>query len=284
VEPQPGEAPEAFDLRAREAFDAYFSQALVRPRPGHRDEAVWKEQIEDERQRTGRANRDQLDTVRSLVEASREFGSAFADVYTLDMGGEEVRPEPVCGGCPGCRADGQDRTAYLPPEPVLPSGCTFPVQRRLRSALRVADGEALAVVTYSWPVTSDRERRRWHDLVLRELFPRLAGLGIREFAVSRRWRASALYAVLFRHAPEGYVSHAPAGEPDGGPGWRLPRLTLLDPSDPPPIIPGWAFRLDRPLHLLLVPADARDPDRPAEPYTDRHRSLPVTAVLDELTR
>jgi superfamily II DNA/RNA helicase len=36
VEPQPGEAPEAFDLRAREAFDAYFSQALARPGPDER--------------------------------------------------------------------------------------------------------------------------------------------------------------------------------------------------------------------------------------------------------
>jgi hypothetical protein len=200
------------------------------------------------------------------------------------MGGEQVRPEPVCGGCPGCRADGQDRTAYVPPEPILPAGLAFAVHPRLRAALRMADGEAFAVVTYSGSALSDRERRRWRDLVLRELFPRLAGLGIREFAVGRTWRASPQYAGLFRYAPEGYIIHAPAGEPDGGPAWRLPRITLLDPSDLPPVIPGWAFRLARPLHVLLVPADARDPDRPADPYTDRHRSLPVTAVLDELTR
>jgi superfamily II DNA/RNA helicase len=36
LEPVPGESPEAFDLRAREAFNTYFSQALVRPKPGHR--------------------------------------------------------------------------------------------------------------------------------------------------------------------------------------------------------------------------------------------------------
>jgi hypothetical protein len=283
---QPGsdESPEALDRRACEAFNTYFSQALVRPKPGHRDGEVWKHQIENERRRTGRANRDQLDAVRELVESIPEFGGAFADVYRLDMAGEEVRPEPVCGGCPGCRADGHDRTAYLPPEPVLPAGLAFPVHIRLRSALRVADGEAFAVVTYSGPGLSDRERRRWRDFVLRELFPRLAGFGIREFAVSRTWRTSALYAGLFRYAPEAYVIHSPGGEPDGGPAWRLPRLTLLDPADPPPVIPGWAFRLDRPLHVLLVPANARDPDRPADPYTDRHRSLPITAVLDELIR
>jgi hypothetical protein len=284
LEPGPGESPESYDLRAREAFDTYFSQALVRPKPGHRNEAVWKHQIEDERRRTGHANRDQLDTVRKLVESTPEFGETFADVYTLEIGGDEVRPELACGGCPGCRADGQDRTAYLSPEPVLPTGLAFTVHPRLRSALRLSDGEALSVITYSRSVQSERERRRWRDLILRELFPRLAGFGIREFSVGRTWRASMLYAGLFRYSPDAYVVHSSVGETDGSPVRRLPRLTLLDPADPPPIIPGWAFRLVCPLHVLLVPADARDPDRPADPYTDRHRSLPVTAVLDELTR
>jgi ATP-dependent DNA helicase RecQ len=283
LEPAPNELPAAFDARAHTSFDRYFSRALITPKPGHRCVEVWKTRIEDERRRTGGANRDQLARIRQLLTGGREFGEAFAELYALDATGEEVRPEPVCGGCPGCRADGADRTWYMPPAPPPPAGRDFPVDPRLRAALRFSEGEALAVVTYPRPGPSPRSQRRWRDLVLRELFPRLAGLGVREFAVGPRWKGTELYSGLSRYAPERYVVHAPLEE-ESEPAWPLPRASLLDPSDPPDVVPRWQVLLHRPLHVLLVPADARDPDRPDDLYADRHRSLPVSAVLDELTR
>ena len=64
----------------------------------------------------------------------------------------------------------------------------------------------------------------------------------------------------------------------------MPRVTLLDPADPPSVIRASLFGLSRPFHLLLVPDDSRDPDRPGEAYRARNPTTPLEAFLTRLDR
>jgi superfamily II DNA/RNA helicase len=281
LDPEPAETPEAFDSRARGEFEDYFSRAVVELRDGHRNKDVWESRIQAERARTRAGNQDQLASVRELLAGEREFGEAFAEAYRLTADGQEICPDPVCGSCPVCRARGDVRPLEGLPEPTVRTLPTLDVEPRLRTALQLAAGESLRVVTYRRPGFALRDRRRWRDQVLRELFPRLAALGVREFAVGPAWATEKRYENLYRHTPDRYLVHS---DPAGTSELSVGRVTLIDPADPPPVVPRSVLRLRRPLHLVLVPTDAREPDRPADPYTDRNPTLRFDAVLAELTR
>jgi len=280
MEPKDDESKDQFDDRAKRAFNEYFSHALVRIRPGHRDSEIWNDRIAAERLRTGSASRNQLEAMQELLTGAREFGEAFADVYSLTTRNEDIRPEATCGGCSTCRARGRNATGYVPPEPNPPD-FSWEIDPRLRTALRLANGQTFAVVTYDRPRPTPRNFRRWRDTILLEFLPRLARLGIREFAVGPELRRQGPYNDLYRYAPEGYVLQANLDEPITG--WPVPRAMFLDPSDAMGLLPRWALRLRR-VHIVIAPESIRDPDHPADLYKDRNPVLSFAAVLDELMR
>lgn len=113
-----GETEVAFEARRHAAFENYFTQALVRPGEGHLRREVWDVVVEQERQRNFQASRDQLDLLGEVLGQQREFADLFAEVYRITRGVIAVEPELTCGGCPVCRARGDDSLR----EPVLPVG------------------------------------------------------------------------------------------------------------------------------------------------------------------
>jgi hypothetical protein len=280
---EPGEAPEAFAARHVAAFARYFATARVEVLGNVHDRAAWEGAVAAERERTAAAGADQLRLMRELLSAGREFSELFAKVYAVndDEAGVWVHAVPACGGCPGCRADGIDRTGYETPRPSAPPVVPRDVEPRLRAALGVNPGARLAVVTYPRPAESGRERRRWLDTVLGILFPRAVALGVCELSVSAAWAEQPAYRRLHQYCPEHYLLHHSPDEPDDE-DWPVPRLTLLDPADPPPAVTAELIGLDRPLHLLMIPEDARDPERPGVAYRARYPHTPLQTLLARL--
>ncbi|MFO0822546.1 MAG: helicase-related protein [Gemmataceae bacterium] len=285
-ERQEGESAVEFDARVAKAFDEYFATAVVEPIGGrdHRDRTVWAELIEPERDRTAGAAGDQLALLKEMLAGEREFSEALEKVYEVSGDNVWIGVDRVCGGCPACRSNGDDSLrCYAVPRPSAPALPRREPAPRLRNAAGVTPDAELAVVTYRVPGTGSRDQRRWADLILHELFPKLVGLSVREFGIADDWANRPEFRDLNRLCPEHFLLRGP---PDGGDdeGWPIPRVTLLDPAAKPVPIPLELFRLARPFHLLLLPEDARDPNRPADPYTARHPTTPLNTLLERLQR
>ncbi len=285
VDRQSGESDDAFARRFKDAFDRYFSTTRVELLGGHnlRDKGVWDEVVQPERERTAGAAGDQLALLKRMFRGGCEFAAALADVYTVDDGGTVIAPTAVCGGCPVCRVSGDDRTEYLVPQPTLPALQPRLPHPRLHTALGLPPDSEFGVVTYT-PPAGTREARRWDDLLLRVLFPRLIDLGVREFSTSARWTVLPAFRRLHHLCPERYLLFTPPDADSNAESWPVPRVTLLDPTDPPGVLPADLIRVARPFHLLLVPDGTRDPTHPADPYTRRHRTTPLPALLTHLDR
>ncbi|MCC7066691.1 MAG: hypothetical protein IT456_28105 [Planctomycetes bacterium] len=285
LERSDGESQAMFEERLAAAFSQYFSTARVQPLGGYdlRDSNLWEKSVQPERKRTAGAAGDQLQLLKQMLALRVEFSAALSQVYQVDAEGVCIAPEPVCGGCPVCRRESNNFTAYAVPRPVAPLLPIREPDQRLRSAAGVPRDSPTAVITYAPPLGGRRERRRWDDLVLRVLLPRLIVLGVREISTSSEWTERPAFRRLHRLCPERYLFYAPPGERDGD-GWVVPRVTLLDPADPPAPVPAELFRLVRPFHLIVIPETARDPYYPTDTYRSRNPTTPLNALLSRLDR
>jgi hypothetical protein len=109
---------------------------------------------------------------------------------------------------------------------------------------------------------------------MQELAGRLATLGVLEFA----WPESAFgaldWAKLGARTPGRYVFAAdPEDDPTLRP-WQVPRLSVLHAPDAAEL--KRTLGIERPRHVVLVPAGLDDPHAPHRPFKARtHMDLPV---------
>ena len=279
-----GESSEAFEERVEREFDGYYSTARVETLgdANHRDPAVWEAMVQAERGRTADAGSDQLELLQAMLAGRVEFADALERVYSVSDAQVSIGVEPVCGGCPVCRTEGLDRTGYSPPLASAQVISPCPPDPRLPGAAGAADAQ-VAVVTYR-PAAGTRGRRRWTDLLLGTLFPRLIELGVREIAAPPEWVRLSAFRNLYRRCSDRYILYADPADHADGDAWPVPRVTLIDPSSPPAPLALGLIRLDRPFHLLLVPDDVRDPERPTAAYRDRYPTTPFDTFMDRLER
>lgn len=130
---------------------------------------------------------DQLGLLKQMHAGQAEYAEALAQAYQVEDDGVWVGAEAVCAGCPVCRAESHDRTGYTLPRPSAPPLPPHEPNPRLRTAVGGSEDAVAAVVTYPPPGRGARERRRWGDLVLRVLLPRMIELGVREVGASEAW-------------------------------------------------------------------------------------------------
>jgi hypothetical protein len=98
-----------------------------------------------------------------------------------------------------------------------------------------------------------------------------------EIACADGWRKRADYRRLYELAPGRFVIHRPSEEKDAAAGEpAIARITLWEGTSVPP---QWLSDLIRPFHLLLIPNDTPDPERPTERYADHHRTLDITTLI-----
>jgi ATP-dependent DNA helicase RecQ len=285
VERQTGESGDVHETRVSDAFTKYFATAQVEPLNGLdlRSPEVWERLVEPERERTAGAAGDQLTLLKTMFVGEREFAEALSKVYEVKGDGVCIEANPVCAGCPICRTEGQDHAAYSLPNPSVPEAVRREPDPRLRSAASAQDDALLAVIHYPRPGLGARDQRRWQDLILGVLLPRLIALGIREVSVGPAWTARPEFRSLYRLSPDRYILYSPHDEEIANE-WPVPRVTLLDPGDPPTTVPARLFGLPKPFHLLIIPEDARDPDRPGDAYRARNPTTPLRELLTQLDR
>lgn len=98
--------------------------------------------------------------------------------------------------------------------------------------------------------------------------------GLREVSTPEEWLRTKEYRRLYRHAQPNLVLHTPLEETRNplDEALQVPRLTLLWPSSNPHLLEQ-ALLVERPLHLILLSADAPDLRRPDRGFLDTRTHL-----------
>ena len=270
IEPGEGESQEAFETRFQAEYARHMRLCRVKPLSTlHLDAATWKAAVEPVRRATKSADQEAHQRVRDLLRGDVDFASIFQRVYTVEPAG--IHPTRVEGNCPRSRRRGVARSVTPAPFPDDITDPVCAVGNRLTAAIQGYDPSCVLV---AWP--SEIVRRRGG--LKRSLLPlvrRLVAEGLREVAVSDDWLEDPRYRQLFRGADPPLVLHTSPAE-DIGPlpaPFSVPRLTLLGPEVTPRQLQE-TLSMERPIHLVLLPADAPDPDRP-----DRGRFLATRTHL-----
>jgi ATP-dependent DNA helicase RecQ len=253
------ETDEDFGLRNEEQWSAYFRKIVVRLLElGSKNRAIFDEAIGEERSRSYRSattNRVLLD---KLLSETTEISSLLDDLYRSHTPRRTLIVSRACGGCPVHRREGTEELQYVEPfangidviDPVDISAFTtrFP-------HLNVA-----APILIPMPDPFDL------NTLVQVLGDLVATFGIRDISVPDRLRGD-MPAITRLHsrASDGLVllqsleeeGHRTCSYP-------LARATVVIARR----VPETMLLLDRPLHVILLPASTPDPFHPERRFVD----------------
>lgn len=218
----------------------------------------------------------------AAISDERDLGRVFADAYRIgrdtQLGSSaETLPRPGCAGCLNCRRD--HRQPYAGhggfPEPVR-----HPEGRISSSLIEVMGGpnETLLITIDARPM---RRRHRWPDFV--ELVMALVRHGIRLLSAPPSVQALADVRAAHHAVRDGYFFLEPNPPHLLAP--KVPSVIVHDPMAERAVLPAWYFRTpsDSYPRIIMVPPDARDPERPDQLVTEtRYPNLDVNTVLGML--
>lgn len=278
LERSPDETDAAFDERCHAEFAAYIESARVRPAPvGHLDEATWQAQVEPLRAANRQREARGFDRVVALTRREEAFSAIFAESYRIPEAGIEVGVG--CASCPVTRQRGRAPHADVGPPPAALRDPVGDVDGRLLSLIPSPEyGSRLLVALPPEPPDlrgSKHSRRR-----LIRLMERLVTHGVREIVAHDDWLEHLDYRRLHCRARPPLVLHTSRDRaPEAWqPALPVARLSILWPHVERWDEPTWSA--DRPIDIVWLPADVRDPDRPDRAFFDTRSHL----TLEELER
>ena len=266
-----------------EAFSRYVTSSVVEViHAGHLDPQVWEALVEPTRRRVIAASTRSWNLLLAALSADEDLGGVFADAYRIGRDTElgpiaETLPQRGCAGCPNCRRD--HRQPYAGhgafPEPVRrPEG-------RISASLSEVMGgphETLLITIDPRPI---RRRHRWPEFV--ELLMALVRHGVRLLSAPAAVQALADVRAAHHAVRDGYFFLEPNPPHLMAP--KVPSVIVHDPMAERAVLPSWYFRAPTVPHprILMVPPDARDPERPEQLVTEtRHPNLDVNTLLGML--
>jgi len=228
----------------------------------------WRERTEVVRQRTQRFDRENLQAMISLARGEACWIKTFRDLYTFPgearlRGGTPVAVIPTgrCMGCPHC----QPATRAVPPEtppPIVPQPPPGSVDPPLEQALtRLLGGSD--TLTVGVPSAS---QAAWQRMVLKVLRRCVANGVLRVVVPPQALKRSSLDD-LHREARDRFVFV----DSDLGvlPRFHLPTVVVHPPNGTGIYRAYYRLRTaPAPPRILVVPEDARDPERPHVPLRD----------------
>jgi hypothetical protein len=277
---KPPAADDTTENEGGDAFRRYITSTVIEiTHPGHRDAEVWKAVVEPVRQRSIQAARSAYSLMLEALRCERDFADIFVEAYRIGPGSPpgirgETIPQHGCGGCPHCRKI--SRSPYAghagSPEPVAkPQSLVSPVLSE------VAGGPTgtLIVVIDPQPM---RRRHRWPEFA--ELLEALVRHGIRLLSAPPAVLDLSPVATAHRATRDGFLFLEPNPAHVFAP--KVPTLIVHDPLKHESAVSDSYFRAPSTPHLrvVIVPSDARDPERPNLTVAEmRHPNLDAETLL-----
>lgn len=265
IEEKEGESEDQYRQRAKNILEEYYNSIVVRIHSQyHQDQGHWEELVEPIRRRTMLDDQANLENMNDVLKNSREMSEIFSSVYKLSIVGEDISVVPVCGGCGVCRDLDTSLREYTPPDssPIRHSDKTVP--EAFKTALdSIGISTSFVPVSYPAPGPGTRDVKKWRREIVFFLKLLVQRGGIKEISTTSEWLNLPEYRELYRYSSNQFILHSDIQERINLLPLQVPRVSLLDPADPPRPIPNNLIVMHRPLHILIAPENtpAQNPNR-----------------------
>ncbi len=284
IEPMPGEDEAALEQRRRETLDRFSQQVAVTiTDQNHARKAHWDRLVEQTRSSLRAADQREYQLVCELRDPRRPINDIFREVYTLDD--PPVRPPRLLGSCVVTRRQGAENFRSVEPELMTLVRTAARLAGSLEQALAPCRDEGgRAWIACDIAPSGPREARRWRERILTLLRYAVAG-GIVEVALPDGLLDEEGWRQLAARAPLRFIIRATMDPPLTAPltpELPVPRLTLLVEHQLNPEALMRVMQVHRPSHLIVLPRDVADPDRPYRRLLDVIRHLSIDDVLTRL--
>jgi superfamily II DNA/RNA helicase len=219
----------------------------------HLNAATWTIRVTPIRLRSIESGVQSLDLLASVLNGKKEISEVLSQLYRVNFGAMDIHVVAVCGGCPIHRRSPDEPLNYRPPlaAPIFrvpaydqkPWNSRFPHLAKPLTYLlfegRLQDNEIEVLTVVAW-------------LVQNKLVREVATFGDSYLIRNARWHD------LYKQIADGVVVHRDIDDGGEEPYTPLGRLTCFDqlPRNNDLAI---ASQLARPFHVILVPAETRDP-------------------------
>lgn len=252
------ESDEEFNSRLEKQQDDYFSRIAVRILdPNLMNRSHFEQCIGDERKRAVESATEAFSGMLEALRGRREMSSVLGELFH----GNEVVVSPVCRGCPSSGGLPHDETpAYQIPAGI---GISSPVAHDLRPWNKRFEGIEPSFCVVFYPETISESQ------LLEALQVSVSVLGIKEVAIPPGLlRSNLKFSQLHKLAEERVLVMRDSSEiGTESNGLPLARATVLFPWSEK-AFPDELMFLQRPLHLVFVPATVPDSLHPLRLYRD----------------
>jgi ATP-dependent DNA helicase RecQ len=287
VTKEDAETESAFEERRQALIERVFRTVTLRILDGrHASRSHWDAVVGPKRTELHSADERAIELVCELRALQRPLNDVFREVYTI--GELNIQPPRFAGTCPVTRAEDRVHFSQARPEVRTLSRTGVIVASRFREVLDPASDPGRRVwVSYDSPRNDAKERDRIRARVW-DLLRYGVSDGIAEVCVSDSLITAKTWDDLMARSPYRFIVRslldARADESHDTTTTRLPRITVLDASDSQANHISAIARLDRQMHVIVLPSEIRDLHRPDRRFFDvrDHRSL--DSVLQRLER
>lgn len=274
LDPEENESEAAFEQRWRDTLNRFYETSAVKLlESGHHLDEVWSE-----RRSAMIPAGDPLAGMREILSGQRALSSIFNRIYTLH--GLGIFPEGASGDCPVTRRDHRVSHNYVVPQAAPP--------RRVidvfdRAQWMGAPPNGLVIIPYELPIPGDRQSLSvWRRKTI-DLLGVLVARGFLDVATGRMLSEQKEIRDLWRKSPLRFLIHrdiADEDSPSGEPFVR--RVSVIEPQEDRQHHLSYLFSLDRPSHILVLPASFPEPGGRGRRLIDLHEHIPLDLFLRRL--
>jgi hypothetical protein len=284
VERRENEDEATFELRLVQELARYRREVAVCLRDSrHSDKDHWENVVQRTRAQLRAADDIALRLVFELRDLRRPLSEVFSEVYALTD--PSVRPPRLPGSCPETRRRGTVRfTSAEPDVHPISRTATFVSAKFERALAPSADASIRFWVAYETDFSDPRAARSWRDRVL-SLLRHAVSNGISELALSESLLTDVEWEQLARHAPLRFLLRRLVPDAEAASlrqEVQVPRITIVSKSDATAVQIERIMRADSPGHVIVMPRDAPDPERPYRRLLDVVRHMSLDDVLSRL--